>query len=469
MKHQQYKTTSKSTLDNLTSASNSSAELDLVTAIEACEAIARETVLDKLLVRLMKIFIENCGAQTACLLLDRQGELQMEAISWSDIESISSNKLQGRGNREQATVSVKLLPSIPLEEMGSNGNPSLPLTVINYVASTQESLILDRASEVGQFKDDAYLVQNQTKSILCTPLMEGKQLRGIVYLENKPTVAAFTPDRLKMLELISSQALIAIDKARLFQQHRELNEQLEQRLQERTEQLQISNQELESLYYSISHDLRAPLRHINGFIAILRQQLQDTDALDNPKVAEYLQIVGNSGKKIEQLVEGLLKLSRIGRQELFMSSVDLQQLVERAIELVVPSAQLQEGRIICKIGDLPEVRGDASLLQQVFTNLLSNAVKFSRDRCPAQIEVNYLPDETIFVKDNGVGFSMEYADRLFEPFGQLHSKKKFAGIGIGLSVVQRIIYRHGGRIWAESQLDCGATFYFQLGQKSTDK
>lgn len=462
VKHQQHKTTSKLTLDNLTSASRSSAELDLVSAINACEAIAREIVLDKLLVRLIEILINNCGAQTGCLLLDHQGELRIEAISWGDLP-------EPRQSGDHESNKVRLLPSVSLEEMGTNGNPSLPLTVINYVASTEESLVLDRASEVGQFKDDAYLTQNQIQSVLCAPLMEGKKLRGIVYLENKPTVAAFTPDRLEMLNLLSPQVIIAIDKARLLQQQRELNQQLEQRLGERTEELQTSNQELESLYYSISHDLRAPLRHINGFIAILRQHLEGTDAVDNPKIAEYLQIVENSGKKIEQLVEGLLKLSRIGRQELVISSVDLQQLVERAIELVVPSAQLQEGRIICQIGDLPKVRGDASLLQQVFTNLLSNAVKFSRDRCPAQIEVNCSPDGTMFVKDNGVGFSMEYSDRLFEPFGQLHSKKKFAGIGIGLSVVQRIIYRHGGKIWAESQPDCGATFYFQLGQKSTNK
>ncbi|MGK7875248.1 MAG: PAS domain S-box protein [Xenococcaceae cyanobacterium] len=250
---------------------------------------------------------------------------------------------------------------------------------------------------------------------------------------------------------------------------RQLNEELEQRVRERTAQLEAINRELDSFSYSVSHDLRAPLRHINGFVNALRQRLESGGALNDPKAAHYLQVIEDGSQKMGQLIDGLLTLSRVGRRELITRTVDLRQLVETAINLVNPATETyQENNIEIEIGNLPIVRGDASLLQQVFNNLLGNAVKFSRDRRPARIEIGSLPDGAIFVKDNGVGFQMEYADQLFGAFQRLHSKKQFEGTGIGLSIVQRIIHRHGGEIWAESSPDRGATFYFKLEQMETE-
>jgi PAS domain S-box-containing protein len=241
-----------------------------------------------------------------------------------------------------------------------------------------------------------------------------------------------------------------------------------QALSERTEQLEAANQELESFSYSVSHDLRAPLRHISGFVNALKQRLESTEVLNDPKIVHYIKIIEDSSQKMSLLIDGLLDLSRVGRTDLIKIPIDLARLVQTAIKLTKPPTAAESAptpdSVEFAVGDLPAVMGDPTLLQQVFSNLISNAVKFSRGRNPATIVIDCLPDGTIFVKDNGVGFPMEYADRLFGAFVRLHSQREFEGTGIGLAIVQRIIHRHGGTIWAESVPSQGATFYFKLGQ-----
>jgi PAS domain S-box-containing protein len=243
-----------------------------------------------------------------------------------------------------------------------------------------------------------------------------------------------------------------------------------QALSERTEQLEATNQELESFSYSVSHDLRAPLRHISGFVNALKQRLESTEALTDRKIVHYIEVIEDSSQKMSLLIDGLLALSQVSRTELMQIPIDLTRLVQTAIklaklQLVTTSVQTPQA-VEFEIGDLPTVTGDPTLLQQVFSNLISNAVKFSRDRSPARIVIDALSDGTLFVKDNGVGFEMEYADRLFAAFGRLHSQREFEGTGIGLAIAWRIIHRHGGRIWGESALGQGATFYFKLGSKN---
>lgn len=227
-------------------------------------------------------------------------------------------------------------------------------------------------------------------------------------------------------------------------------------------QLETANKELEAFSYSISHDLRAPLRHINGFIELLGKQ--DTSSL-NDKSQHYLRVIAESAKKMGTLIDDLLSFSRMGRAEMMQTSVSMSKLVVEAQNEL--QSDLAGKNIIWETDSLPEVYGDPAMLRQVFVNLISNAVKFSRDRDPIKIKISCSQanksDETICrVSDNGVGFDMKYVDKLFGLFQRLHSPEEFEGTGVGLANVRRIIHRHGGRTWAEGIEDDGASFYFSL-------
>lgn len=240
-----------------------------------------------------------------------------------------------------------------------------------------------------------------------------------------------------------------------------LNRDLEQRVVERTAQLEAANKELESFSYSVSHDLRAPLRHIDGFAGLLVKS-------DSTRLSErgrsHLAQIADSAKQMGMLIDDLLVFSRMARSEMNIAPVDLQQLVNEAIKGLATETLSRNIRWEKKA--LPAVPGDRPMLRQVFVNLLANAVKYTRPRDPAEIEVgcqNGSADEvTVYVRDNGVGFEMEYAHKLFGVFQRLHRAEEFEGTGIGLANVRRIITRHGGRTWAEGKPGAGAVFYFSL-------
>jgi light-regulated signal transduction histidine kinase (bacteriophytochrome) len=241
---------------------------------------------------------------------------------------------------------------------------------------------------------------------------------------------------------------------------RELNDELEQRVIQRTSQLEAANKELESFSYSVSHDLRAPLRHINGFADILSKECND-QLTENAR--NYLNTIKDSARKMGTLIDDLLSFSRTGRAELKKSSIKMDLIVEDALTQIKTS--ITDRKIDWIISPMPEVHGDYNLLRLVWVNLLNNAVKYTRNKEKAVIQIGYMDEkrEIIFyIQDNGVGFDMKYADKLFGVFQRLHSTSEFDGTGIGLANVQRIILRHGGRTWAEAETDKGASFYFSI-------
>jgi signal transduction histidine kinase len=240
----------------------------------------------------------------------------------------------------------------------------------------------------------------------------------------------------------------------------QLNADLELRVKDRTAELEAANRELEAFSYSVSHDLRAPLRHIGGFVNLLRQKA--AGGLDETSL-RYLAQITNSTKQMGQLVDDLIMFSRMARADLRPISVDLEPLVTDIRKNLRP--ELENREIEWKFSELRNVNGDPALLRVVFTNLISNAVKYTRPRKPARIEIGCQEDDgkdIVFVRDNGVGFNMNYASKLFGVFQRLHNEEDFEGTGIGLATVQRIILRHRGRVWAEAREGEGATFYISL-------
>jgi PAS domain S-box-containing protein len=238
----------------------------------------------------------------------------------------------------------------------------------------------------------------------------------------------------------------------------------EEALQRCTADLEVLHKELDAFSYSVSHDLRAPLRSIDGFSRIL---LEDYAAQLDPQAQRFLRLVHDNAQQMAQLIDDLLHFARLSRQPLAKRWMNPTALVRQTLSNLRGA---HAGRPVqATVADLPCCEADPALLEQLFMHLLANALKYTRQRQVAQIDVGFLPNAEApgvpiyFVKDNGVGFNMQYADRLFGMFQRLHRAEEYEGTGVGLAMVQRIVHRHGGRIWADAEVDKGATFYFTLG------
>jgi PAS domain S-box-containing protein len=279
------------------------------------------------------------------------------------------------------------------------------------------------------------------------------------------TIVPFLNDQGKPHQYVAIRTDITEHKA-AEEKIRQLNSELEQRVVERTAQLQAANHELETFSYSVSHDLRAPLRHVLGFMELLQKEAGPSLS---QKSIGHMAMISQATKRMGSLIDDLLAFSRVGRSDMKKSEVNLDQLVKETLEDF--QVDTKDRNIVWKIHQLPAVQADRALLRQALVNLVSNAVKFTGTRAEAKIEIGCAPGRdseiVVFIRDNGAGFDPRYAGKLFGVFQRLHTQEQFEGTGIGLANVQRIIHRHGGRTWAEGVVDSGATFYFSIPKNPT--
>ncbi len=415
----------------------STQRLDLLAVIRASQAISGPLELPAVIDTLLRTVIERAGAQHGTLLL--ADEETLAVVATARIHAGAVDIVQRQTPMQTADV---------------------PASMLTYVVRTHELVVLEDATPPHRFAGDPYLQRHRPQSVLCVPILRQDRLIGLLYLEHAHLPGAFSADRVAVLELLAAQAAISLENARLYASLTTLNRELERRVQQRTAQLEATNGELEAFTYSVSHDLRAPVRRIAGFSDILQRRY--ADRLD-AEGRDYLEEMRGQAQHMGQLVEDLLGLSRAGRAALQPIAVDLSALAQAVAREL--QAQEPARRVDWQIPPAVTAEGDPNLLRIVLVNLLGNAWKYTSHSPAARIAFGVARQEgetVYYVRDNGAGFDMANANKLFIPFQRLHTEEEFPGTGIGLTIVQRIIHRHGGRIWAEGKVDAGAAFYFTL-------
>lgn len=421
-------------VSSISTAESTSELLDFSTVLKASKAIAGELILEKLLNKLMQIVLENAGAQRGVLLSEKLENFLIQAVSSEDNQIIDFS------------------------------DKHLPLSIIYYVKRTQSCVVLSDAANDGIFTNDPYIETYQPQSVLCMPIIHQGKLTSILYLENNLTTDAFIPERIEVLRLLSDQIAISLENAQLYSQLLAANTQLEDyaktledKVLQRTKQLESANQDLRDFAHVVAHDLKAPLRSIG----IVAQWITAdyADKLDEDG-REQLDLLNHQVKRSQALINGVLHYSKMGGNEGEKVEVDLNILVSEAIQNLASPAQIE----LQIIGKLPTLLSDPIRLQQVFQNLIGNAIKYM-DKPQGRITINCTDDHDYWkfsVADNGPGIPEKYFDHIFQLFKTIATRTNVDSTGIGLATVKKIVEMYGGKIWVESQVGQGSTFFFTL-------
>ncbi len=326
----------------------------------------------------------------------------------------------------------------------------MSVCVSGWAMVHRESVVIEDIYSDPRVPVDAYR-PTFVKSLVMVPIRQKEPVGAIgTYwaVRRQPR-----PEEVRLLQALADSTSVAMENVQLYSS-------LEQKVRDRTTRLEAANQELEAFSSSVSHDLRAPLRHVSSYIEMLRE---DPDSKLSPDGERFAGVASDAARRMGRLIDELLEFARMGRTEMMQDRVNTNELVAEVIREL--HTETENRTIFWNLADLPEVTGDRALLKQAWANLLSNAVKYTSKRERAEIHVGATPAEggwEFSIRDNGAGFDNEYVGRLFGVFQRLHTANEFEGTGVGLANVRRIIARHGGRTWAEGQPDKGATFYFFL-------
>jgi predicted ATPase/signal transduction histidine kinase/ActR/RegA family two-component response regulator len=429
--------------------------LDLDSLLKASQAISQEVRLDRLIAHLLEIVIATAGADKCVLLLKAENDLQVVA----KVESGRSTQL--------------------LEPIACDLSTDVAISLVNQVHHSLQPILLSDAIASVQFTEDVYLQQHQPQSVLCMPILDRGESIGILYLENQLTTGAFTGNRIETLQVLVAQAAISIENAKLYRELEASVELLEQKVEERTTELQAAkeaadraNQAKTSFFNNMSHELRTPLNAILGMSEGLAEQVYG--AL-NPQQLRYIQIINSSGTHLLELIDDILDLAKIeaGKLELYCEPTNIRKLCNDSLLFVKEQSFQKRIQLEVKLPPhLPDLMVDERRIRQVLINLLTNAVKFTPQHGCVSVEVTHMlatgtqPNERIqiVVVDTGIGIEPANLDRLFQPFVQIDSalNRKAQGTGLGLNLVREIIELHGGRVSVSSEIGVGSRFAIEL-------
>ncbi|AFY47832.1 putative ATPase [Nostoc sp. PCC 7524] len=451
---------------------------DLTAIVKASQVLSGEIVIDRLLTKLMQIVLENAGAETGLLILEKGGNLIIEA---------SGNF--GRNG-------IELQQSIPVEQ-----SQNLPISVIDYVCRTQDTIVLDDASHEGLVTDDSYIIKHQVKSLLCTPIINQGKLIGILYLENNLISGAFTSERVELLRILSSQAAISIENARLYNALEASNQTLETKVKQRTLELQDKNSLLQTeirerqraeeiaatanrakseFLANMSHELRTPLNGILGYTQILRK-----DKILTPQQKNGVEIIHQCGEHLLTLINDILDISKIEarKMELCPQEFHFSQFLEGIVQICRVRAEQKGISLLYQpVFSLPNIiYADEKRLRQILINLLSNAIKFTK-KGYVYFKVGYVTGTgdwelvsgenaaeyssqkiRFYVEDTGIGIAPEQLEEIFLPFQQVgEDSLKTEGTGLGLAISRQLVEMMGGELKVKSNLGEGSIFWLDL-------